>query len=219
MYDIQVISLTFLRKNSLPLYLKGTIINDKSNVCKNNDQFNFMMCLYKKYEVALSTCIDVSWDKCYWKPLKFWHCIFSVRISFGSLLKFLCHHPSIYFKYKLYCPKCHYESALEPLLAWNLRIPGMIVSLGNFSHNKFGQQCLNFTTGGEIMNNMLDIVHYWTNIRFCCFHSNKVCGGAWVGVSVCALSCACAVSQFHTHPTIIGHNRIFCSETDYFFSW
>lgn len=46
MYDIQVISLTFLRKNSLPLYLKGTIINDKSNVCKNNGQFNFM-CLYK----------------------------------------------------------------------------------------------------------------------------------------------------------------------------
>lgn len=52
MYDILVISLTFIRKNSLPLYLKGTIINDKSNVCKNNGQFNFMMCLYKKYGVV-----------------------------------------------------------------------------------------------------------------------------------------------------------------------
>lgn len=51
--------LTFLRKKSLELYMKGTINNEKSNVCKNNGQFNFMACLYLKCEAALCRYIDV----------------------------------------------------------------------------------------------------------------------------------------------------------------
>lgn len=38
--------------------MKGTINNEKSNVCKNNGQFNFMACLYLKCEAA-SQFIDI----------------------------------------------------------------------------------------------------------------------------------------------------------------
>lgn len=66
MYDLPGhLSYLSKKKKSLSLYLKGSINNDISKVCKNNAQFNFMTYLYLKCEAALSRYLNVYWDKCY----------------------------------------------------------------------------------------------------------------------------------------------------------